>query len=89
MATVLAELAGRLEHDKLTALARNVSMATTQRLGWLLVRVGPPSVAQPLVSYVCENKPPIVPLRAGRTMRGSPRDFKWRLGINADVEPDV
>ena len=89
VATVLAELAGRLEHDKLTALARNVSMATTQRLGWLLERVGHPSVAQPLASYVCENKPTIAPLRAGRTMRGSPRDFKWRLGINADVEPDV
>ncbi len=89
VATVLAELAGRLELNPLAALARESSMASTQRLGWLLERVGHPKLAQPLASCVSEDKPPIAPLRAGRTMRGSPRDFKWRLGINADVEPDV
>ncbi len=89
VATVLAELAERLDRDQLAALARRSSMASTQRLGWLLEHVEYPRLVQPLASYVSEKKPPVAPLRAGRSMRGSPRDAKWRLGINATVEPDV
>ncbi len=89
VATVLAELAERLDRDQLAALARRSSMASTQRLGWLLEHVEYPRLVQPLASYVSEKKPPVAPLRAGRSMLGSPRDAKWRLGINATVEPDV
>ncbi len=89
VATVLADLADRLDPEKLAALALSSSMASTQRLGWLLERVGHPELTPSLALYVGEQKPPVARLRAGRSMRGSPRDSRWRLGVNVDVEPDA
>ncbi len=89
VATVLAELAGRLDREQLAALARSSAMSSIQRLGWLLEFVEHPEPAEPLVSYVRAKEPPVAPLRAGRTMREAARDTRWRLGINATVEPDV
>lgn len=90
VATVLAELAERLEAEQLSKLARNgVPLASVQRLGFLLELTGHGMLAEPLAFIIEEKSPPITPLHAGHALRGAPRDRRWHLGVNVDVEPDV
>ena len=89
-ATVLAELAEELRPEELARLARSqVPMTSVQRLGFLLELTGRATLAEPLADRVKEAKPPVAPLRTGRPLRGARRDRKWRLGVNAEVEPDL
>ncbi len=81
VATVLAELADRLDRDKLAALARSAATSSTQRLGWLLELVEHHRLAQPLASYISEERPPAAPLRAGRSI---PRLTRSRLDESAE-----
>ncbi len=90
VATVLAELAEELRSEELARLARShVPMTSVQRLGFLLELTGHSTLAEPLASQVEEAAPPAAALRVGRSLRGARRDRKWRLGINAEVEPDA
>jgi predicted transcriptional regulator of viral defense system len=90
VATVLTELAEQLEATALGDLARNdKQMVTIQRLGYLLDLSGHTDLSEPLAQMVARRIPPVAPLRAGRSLRGSPRNSKWRLAINASVEPDL
>lgn len=90
VATVIAELAERLKAEHLTKLARNgVPVVSIQRLGFLLELTGHGALAEPLASIIEEKSPPIAPLHAGHGLRGAPRDRRWHLGVNVDVEPDV
>ncbi len=90
VATVLAELAERLDPRELAKLVRDAApMALVQRLGFLLELVGHMVMAEPLAAYVEEKAPPIAPLRSGQPLRDAPRAKRWRLGVNVNVEPDV
>lgn len=90
VATVLAELAEKLDTGKLIALAQNgTPVVATQRLGYLLEVGGNVDLALPLASLVKRWAPPVAPLRPGRASRGAPRDRNWRLALNATVEMDV
>lgn len=87
--TVLAELAEQLAPEELARVARlQVSKVSVQRLGFLLELAGHSAAAEPLASLVKDAVPPVAPLQAG-AMRGSRRDRKWRLAVNAEVGPDV
>jgi len=90
VATVLAEIGEFLDPEELVRLARcGVPVVAAQRLGYLLESTGHGELVEPLASFVGEQAPPIAPLRAGRRLRGAPRDRRWRLGVNVNVEPDV
>ncbi|HEX9731179.1 MAG TPA: type IV toxin-antitoxin system AbiEi family antitoxin [Thermoanaerobaculia bacterium] len=90
VATVITELAERLEAEQLSKLARDgVPVASVQRLGFLLELTGHRALADRLASIIEEKSPPIAPLRAGHALRGALRDRRWHLGVNVDVEPDV
>lgn len=90
VATVLAELAERLDVEQLSRLAHNgVPVAAVQRLGFLLDLTGHGVLADPLASIIEKKSPPVAPLRAGHALRGAPRDRRWHLGVNVNVEPDV
>ncbi len=91
VATVLAELAEQLDPERLADLARHgtTPLAVVQRLGFLLDHTGNGRLTLPLAGYVDEMTPPVAPLRPGRPRRDAPRDRRWRLAVNAHVEPDL
>ena len=89
-ATVLAELAEELRPDELGQLARSqVPMTSVQRLGFLLGMTGHSTLVESLATQVDQARPPVAPLRAGRPLRGARHDRKWRLAVNAEVEPEL
>jgi len=89
VATVLAELAERLDGVALVRVAEaEGEVAYAQRLGHLLELVRRPEPARSLAEWVAARATRIVPLTPGRPMTGAPRDSRWRLAVNDDVEPD-
>lgn len=88
-ATVLAELAERIEPKALAAAATAAPMPWAQRLGWLLEHVGAGEKADVLKAYVAAAAPDATPLLPAAPHAGAPRDKNWRLRINADVEAEA
>jgi hypothetical protein len=58
-------------------------------LGYLLVRVDQQALAAPLDAVLARRKVFTVPLATWQTIDGAPRDARWRVAINTDVEPDA
>ena len=88
VATVLSELAERLDAAKLRDTAkRHEDVLVAQRLGWLLDRVGRRSLTKSLAGLVegasVRRLDPSAPLDGARESR------KWRLFVNAQVEPEA
>lgn len=89
VATVLAELAESVDGEALVSEARRAPVAWVQRLGYLLSIVEADALASTLEGVLAEKNVFWTPLASWRDMRGTPRDSRWRLAINTDVEPDV
>jgi len=88
VATVLSELAERLDGKALVALAPVVRVPDVQRLGFLLDAVGRAKVAAPLARWIAGRNPRTVALHPGRPA-GVADDEKWRVRPNVVLEPDV
>ncbi|MBI5510428.1 MAG: type IV toxin-antitoxin system AbiEi family antitoxin [Deltaproteobacteria bacterium] len=89
VATVLSELVERLDGPRLAKVARSEGeRATAQRLGYLLDRIGGGGVSGELARWIGKSRARVVPLRPTRVIRGLPKDEKWRVLVNAEVEPD-
>jgi predicted transcriptional regulator of viral defense system len=87
VAAVLADLAEAMKPSRLAAEARATGeVASTQRLGYLLDRVGAASLAEPLARLVREHRPWAVALRPDRPAQGKSRDTRWNVLVNADVD---
>jgi len=95
IATVLSELAERIDPEKLAAAAATAPVPCAQRLGYLLERVGAGEKVAPLKEYVRarahESAPllPNAPKKNGTRRQKAPRNQDWKLYINAEVEPDL
>lgn len=89
VATVLSELAESIDGASLAAEARRAPVAWVQRLGYLLVLVGQEELASHLDQVLEERNVFTVPLAAWQTMDGAPRDRRWQVAINIDVEPEA
>jgi predicted transcriptional regulator of viral defense system len=100
VATVLSELAEKLDPAKLAAAASAAPVPWAQRLGYLLERVGASEKAAPLKQYVRARARESAPLLAQprrprapsprRARRDKPvRDQGWKLYVNTDVQPDL
>src|SRR5205823_5752714 len=72
VATVLAELAERLDAAKLLEAARAAETPVVQRLGFLLERVGAAPLAAPLAEHVARVATHATPLSPAAPMRGAP-----------------
>jgi predicted transcriptional regulator of viral defense system len=94
VATVLSELAERIDPEKLAAAA-TAPVPWAQRLGYLLERVGAGEKVALLKEYVRarahESAPllPNAPKRRGAWRQKPKRSADWKLYINAEVEPDL
>ena len=89
-ATVIAELAEQIHPDRLAAAARTAPVAWAQRLGYLLDLVGAADKTSSLQRDVRQRAHDPVPLVPGVRDEGrAPRDQRWRLRINAEVEVET
>jgi predicted transcriptional regulator of viral defense system len=85
VATLLFELAKRLDAQTLVAAAATAPLPSSQRLGYLLEIVGAAEKAAALKSYVKCTARQIAPLLSGAPTEGTRREPDWKLALNADV----
>jgi predicted transcriptional regulator of viral defense system len=89
VATVLAELSEKIEPAQLVEAARiDGERSVAQRLGYVLGVVEAAEKAAALAAWLSGQRTVYVPLRPTRATRGLPRDDKWKVLVNAAVEPD-
>jgi predicted transcriptional regulator of viral defense system len=89
VATVLHELEPALGGQPLLAECRRCPIAWVQRLGYLLERLDAPTHLQMLGAHVVEHARVVAPLVAAHATSSVPRSERWKLDVNADVEPDL
>ncbi len=89
IATVLGELAEKLDPAALIAGATRVARTDVQRLGWLLDFVGQPDLADALATTVADKRLLPTPLTGARETAGAPLDPRWCVLVNDEVEPDL
>jgi predicted transcriptional regulator of viral defense system len=87
VATVVAELAEKMDADRLSAVARkNAEAPVIQRLGYLLQRTGHAALADALARLPRKGRARTVPLEPGTPARAAKRDARWRVLVNAEIE---
>lgn len=89
VATVLSELAERIDPEKLATAARTAPVPWAQRLGYLLEKVGAGEKAVPLKNYVREHVKQSTLLLPKAPRARASRDEGWKLYVNADVQSDL
>jgi predicted transcriptional regulator of viral defense system len=89
VATVLSELAERIDPGKLVTAAHAAPIVWAQRLGYLLDYVGAIAKTAPLKEYVRARAQKATPLAPGTTIKNSARDTGWNLFANAALETDL
>lgn len=90
VATVLAELGEVLRGPLLAREAARSPLAWVQRLGYLLCLVGGrEELIGPLETLVAEGDTFPVALAPWKPLTGAPRDHRWKVAVNVDVEPDL
>ena len=89
VATVLRELVERIDRRGLLRVATaDGETAYAQRLGYLLDLVGRRTVAEPLAEWIGARAPRVTPLTPGLPITGMPRNLRWRVAVNDQVEAD-
>ena len=89
VATILGELVETLDADRLVAEVNHAPLPWAQRLGFLLERVEAVELATRLFDEVARRVREYVPLRPRKACEGAPRDRRWRLIVNDDVEAEL
>ena len=89
VATVLAELAEKIDAGKLRKLAELSPIAWVQRLGYLLELVDAKDQAQGIARYVTEKRPVRTPLAPSLKSIGAKTSSRWRVFVNTKVEPEL
>ena len=87
VAIVLNELAERLDPVALVRAAEAAGEpAYAQRLGYLLERLGHTELTASLHEWIKAKAPRVTPLRSDLPTSGVPRDRRWRVAVNEEVE---
>lgn len=89
VATVLAELGEAMQRGALAHAASTCPVAWVQRLGWLLEEAEHHDLAAGLLPQVETRARAPAPLVRSAATAGSPRNARWRLIVNAEVEADL
>ena len=89
VATVLAELAEKLDAKKLLDAAELSPISWSQRLGYLLDVVGATAVSEVLAGYVESRLPVRTPLLPSSSIHGAKTSNRWKVFVNAEVESEV
>lgn len=89
VATILIELAESIDPKRLAEVAELSPVSYAQRLGYLLELVGEKDLAAPLADYISKKRAVTTALIPRKSMKGTTKDRRWQLYVNADVEPDI
>ncbi len=89
VATILAELAEKLDGNELIKIAELSPIAWAQRLGYLLDLVGAQNKTEELAEYIAQRKPVMAPLVPSAPRQGISRLKRWQIMVNAKVEAEV
>lgn len=89
VASVLADLVEVLEPSKLVEAAGVSPISWVQRAGYLLDLIGQHELANSLADYVQAHATVTAALLRKKPITRAPRDDRWKLAINANVEPDL
>jgi predicted transcriptional regulator of viral defense system len=89
VAVVLSELVANMEPVKLLEAARLCPVVWSQRLGYLLEIANHVELTNELADHVREHAATLAPLVRSKSLTGAPRVERWKLAINASVEPDL
>lgn len=89
VATVLTELADKLDSGGLVQIAPRMQLPVVQRLGYLLGLVGEADLVGPLADWLSQRRTTVVRLRTDRPKGNTDIDRRWRLIPNEPVETDL
>jgi predicted transcriptional regulator of viral defense system len=89
VATVLSELAEKIDSAKLAAAASLVPIPWAQRLGYVLEHIGAGDKTAELKDYVKANARQSAPLLPNAMYNRSRRNAVWKLYVNAEVEAEL
>jgi hypothetical protein len=90
VATVIAELAERLDAKRLLAIAKQEeTIPVVQRLGYLLELTEHSALAESLQELVEDKKPKFVLLEPESSEAVSERNARWRVLVNTTIEVEV
>ena len=87
--TVLAELAEKINDEKLAAAAASAPVAWAQRLGYLLTLAGAADKTVALKAFVRKTARQSVALAPGAPRENVARDRTWMLYPNAEIELEL
>lgn len=88
--TILQELSEKLTPEMLLKAARNEArLSVVQRLGWLLERADRPDLTSGMATWISRRNPRETPLDPSSPRTGRPRDPRWKVIANADVEGEL
>ena len=88
--TVLQELAESIKgKDLLEAAKLERKLAYLQRVGYLLEKIGRGDIVSPLARWVASRQPTAIALKPGLPQKGFPRDRRWNIIENAEVEGEL
>ena len=88
VATLLTELSSSLDPRQLVLAAPLSPLPWAQRLGFLLESVGAGVHCEPLRAYVAKHATSTALLSPAQDTAPAPRDPRWKLLINSEVEPE-
>ncbi|MCC6811253.1 MAG: type IV toxin-antitoxin system AbiEi family antitoxin [Deltaproteobacteria bacterium] len=88
VASVLSELAEALSAEKLVEAARLCPVAWVQRLGYLFELLDQDDLANALEAQVRERAVAFAPLIRAQSTAHAKRLQRWKLAVNATVEPE-
>ena len=89
VATVLSELAERMDATSLLAIAQGEKMPVVQRLGYLLDLTEHSKLTEHLSKLVEDKKPRFVSLESESSEAVSQRNARWRVLVNTTLEVEV
>jgi predicted transcriptional regulator of viral defense system len=87
VATVISELAPKLDPKKLAAAAKvSGDLPNAQRLGYILGRVHTRNLVEPLRRWVERQSPRAIPLRSHRRGQEAKEDRRWHVLVDQPLE---
>ena len=89
VATLLVELAEKLDPEKLPAAAKTAPITWAQRLGYLLDHLDLSAKTAPLKEYVADHAKQSTALLPKAPQGRSRRNKDWKLYVNANVEAEL
>lgn len=88
VATVIIELAEKIDGKKLVEAAAKFELPIVQRLGYLLDTFVNHAVTKFLYEWFSQQKTPFTSLVPGKTHSAAEKNPKWKLWVNEEVEVD-